>query len=32
MIELKIDALILAECYVYSRMIDLVESYFIMSL
>ena len=29
---LKIDAVILVECYIYFRIIDLVESYFIMSL
>ena len=30
--KLKIDAVTLVECYVYFRVIDLVESYFIMSL
>ena len=30
--QLKIDAVILVECYVYFRLIDLVESNFIVSL
>ena len=31
-LQLQIDAVILVECYVYFRVIDLVESYLIMSL